>query len=67
MTDWMPMVLVLGVGTLGTLWSLIQAVERGANRGLDLSPPRRWFLGTALVTGALYLVYLLFGERWLWY
>lgn len=67
MTDWMPMVLVLAVGTLGTLWSLIRVVERAGNERPDVGPSRRWFLGTALVTGGLYLVYVLFGERWLWY
>lgn len=68
MTDWLPWGLVLMVAVFWTLASLLRVLGRttiGATP--DLRPVWRVLGIGAGATLAVYLVYIVFQERWLWY
>lgn len=63
MTDWLP---VVGIGMAGVLATMGLLLE-GLRRGGDLVAARRMFWVTVAATAAVYSLYLIFGQAWLWY
>lgn len=63
MVDWMPFAFVLSMGVFSLLWLLLEA-DDGAGR--STGDARKAYWGTVALTAALYVVYLAFGEAWLW-
>jgi hypothetical protein len=68
MTDWLPWGAVVMVGTFVTLGLLVRAVGRTP---VGERPQLRavwWALWVSVVLGlATFSMYLLTGERWIWY
>lgn len=68
MTDWLPWGAVLMAGTFATLALLLRAVGRAApGRPPDLRAAWAAFALTVVAALAVYALYLLFGEGWVWY
>lgn len=67
-TDWLPIVGVAMAGVFTTMalaGRALQATTTGAP--LDLRATRRSFWITVALTAAIYGLYLVFDESWLWY
>lgn len=67
MVDWMVWALVFMTGTVGTLWTTLQALSEHEDGGVDLSTPRRWLIGTIVAGFGVFALYVVFGEAWLPY
>ena len=68
MTDWLPWGSVLMAGTFATLWLTLQAVGRTpAGQVPDLRSAKRALLATIFASVAVFALYLVFAERWIWY
>lgn len=63
MTDWMP---VVGAGVAGVLATL-GLILNGLRNGSDLVAARRMSWITVAATSAVYSLYLVLREAWLWY
>lgn len=64
MTDWMPLAGVALAGTFATLAFTLEAI---GGRAAALSRARWSLVVTAAASALLYGLYLVRGERWLWY
>lgn len=68
MTDWLPWAAVLMAGTFATLGLLLRQLGRTpVGQVPDLRSARMALAATIVATLAVYALYLLFGERWIWY
>jgi hypothetical protein len=67
-TDWLPWGAVVMAGTFSTLGLTLRAVGRApAGQAPDLRAARWALLATVLLSLAVYSLYLLTGEDWVWY
>jgi len=67
-TDWLPWGFALMVGIVATQALTLRALAKAPlGQRPDLRPAGWALAATALVSGALYLLYVLFGECWLPY
>jgi hypothetical protein len=68
MTDWLPWGAVVMGGTFSTLALTLRALgRRKEGEALDLRAAWWALVVTILASLGVYLLYLLYGERWVWY
>ena len=68
MTDWLPWGFTFALGTFTTLGFTLRALAAApAGEKADLRPAWRTLVVSSIATLAVFLLYVLFGERWIWY
>ncbi len=68
MVDWLPWGFVLMIGTFWTLALVLRVLEHTAAGDKPNLRSAKWaLLITIFATFVVYSMYLLYGERWIWY
>jgi len=67
MTDWLPWGWVLMVGSFTTQALMLRALKASGVKASELRTVKLALALTAILSFAVYALYVFYGERWIWY